>query len=158
MQDDWGLGTVKEKLNEKIKKEAEEYKQEQNANKHNVFQIISSIIDKKFIPTDEELEKMSSYLFTKYFSNDPTGLTLVNELNIRDNIPKKWEYWFMRIMMPRSIRYIRYNKKSKYDDEEFMDNLCHYYKCNEKQAEEYLKLLPDEEIEKIRKKYKYGVL
>lgn len=156
IDDDWGLGTKKTTVQEKVKVEMEELKAEKKAKEHNVFHIISSAVDRKFIPREEEYDKIPPYLFLRYFANDPVGLVLVSELNVRSNIPKKWEYWFMRHMMPKSTRYIRYNKKDKFDDEEFLNNLCDYYKCNDRQALEYLKMLPDDEVAKIREMYKSG--
>ena len=118
--------------------------------------MISSAVDRKFVPSDEDLNKISPYIFLRYFSNDPAGLMIVSELNIRNNIPKNWEYWFMRLMMPQSTRYIRYTKKEKFEDEPLLENLKHFYKCNEKQALEYYSMLPPEEVDKIRERYRHG--
>jgi hypothetical protein len=154
--DDWGLGVKQQTVQDKIKEEIEEQKAEKKAQEHNVFHIISSAVDRKFIPAEDEYDKIPPYLFLRYFSNDPTGLILVSELNVRKNIPKKWEYWFMRYMMPESIRYIRFNKKDKFEDEQFLENLCHYYKCNDRQALEYLEVLPEEEVKRIKDMYRHG--
>ena len=158
MNDDWGIGVKDVSIEENLKNELDEYKAEKKALENNCFNIISSAVDRKFIPAEEEYEKMTPYLFLRYFSNDPTGLIIVSELNVRKNIPKKWEYWFMRLMMPVSIRYIRYNKKEKFEDEDFLNNLCHYYKCNQRQAIEYLNILPEQEINKIKDMYRQGIM
>jgi len=154
--DDWGLGVKQTTVEEKVKLEAEEIKVEKKSQEHNVFHIISSAVDRKFVPREEEYDKIPPYLFLRYFANDPNGLIIVSELNVRKNIPKKWEYWFMRLMMPKSTRFIRFNKKEKFDDEQFLENLKHYYKCNERQALEYLKLLPESEVNRIKNIYKHG--
>ena len=157
MVDDWGLGTKQKTAEEIVSAEWDEYKLEKKDNQ-NIFAVISSAVDRKFVPTDEDLNKMSPYIFLRYFSNDPAGLMIVSELNIRNNIPKNWEYWFMRLMMPQSTRFIRYAKKEKFEDETLLNNLMHYYKCNQKQALEYFNMLPSEEVEKIRERYKYGII
>lgn len=156
--DDWGMGVKKTSIQEKIDEEIEDMRREKKESEHNVFHIIGSAVDRKFIPTAEEYDKISPYLFLRYFSNDPVGLMIVNELNVRNNIPRKWEYWFMRDMMPKSTRFIRYSKKDKFDDEHFLEHLTHYFKCNDRQALEYLDILPDEEIDKIKDLYRGGVM
>lgn len=157
MVDDWGLGVKKKTADEIVSEELEQYRAEKKE-VQNIFSIISSAVDRKFVPTEEELNKMTPYIFLRYFSNDPSGLMIVSELNIRNNIPKVWEYWFMRLMMPQSTRYIRYMKKEKFEDETLLNNLKHFYKCNEKQALEYYNMLPPEEIEKIKEKYRHGII
>jgi hypothetical protein len=156
MIDEWGLGVKTKTVEETIKEEVEQARLEKKAKDTNVFNIISSAVDRKIIPADEDYAKIPTYLFLKYFSNDPTGLVLINELNTRSNIPSKWEYWFMRIMMPKSIRFIRYNKKEKFDDPDLLENLMQYYKCNELQAKEYYSILPPAEVAKIKSIYKTG--
>jgi hypothetical protein len=156
MLDDWGLGVKSGSIEDAIKDEIEIARREKKEKETNVFNIISSAVDRKIIPQDEDYAKIPTYLFLKYFSNDPTGLMLISEMNIRSNIPSKWEYWFMRIMMPKSIRFIRYNRKEKVEDPDFLENLQHYYKCNELQAKEYLKMLPPEEQTKIKNIYRTG--
>ena len=154
--DDWGLGVKKTSVQDKIDVEIEDMRRDKKENEHNVFHIISSAVDRKFVPKEDEYDKISPYLFLRYFSNDPVGLMLVNELNITNNIPRKWEYWFMRDMMPKCTRYIRYSKKDKFEDESFLENLAHYFKCNDRQALVYLDMLPEEEINKIKELYRSG--
>lgn len=153
--DDWGLGVRDTSVDDRI---SEELKNEKGSksNDKNPFNIISSAVDKKFIPAEEDYDKISPYLFLRYFANDPAGLMIVSELNVRRNIPKKWEYWFMRLMMPLSTRFIRFNKKEIFEDTEMLKNLTTYYKCNDRQAIAYYNLLPEEELEKIRFMYKHG--
>lgn len=155
--DDWGLGVSTPSVEQTINAEYEALKAEKKENT-NMFNIIASAVDKKFVPTPEELSKITPYMFLKYFSNDPSGLMIVSELNIRNNIPKEWEYWFMRILMPPSIRYIKYTKKEKFEDQDLLDCLTHFYKCSEKQAIEYYNMLPKEEVDKIRERYRHGII
>ena len=156
MLDEWGIGTPAKSIDDEIQKEMDEAAQEKKASERNMFTVIATAAQRNFIPTEEEYDKISSYLFLRYFSNDPYGLMLVNDLNIRNNIPRKWEYWFMRILMPPSTRYIRYNKKEKFEDEELLEHLRHYYKCSENTAKEYYEMLPKDEIERIKGLYKVG--
>lgn len=155
--DDWGLGISQPSIEDTVTAEYEAMKSEKKE-QTNMFNIIASAVDKKFVPTQEELGKITPYMFLRYFSNDPSGLMIVSELNIRNNIPKEWEYWFMRLLMPASIRYIKYTKKEKFEDQDLLDCLTHYYKCNEKQAIEYYNMLPPDEVQKIRDKYRHGLV
>jgi hypothetical protein len=147
--DEWGMSKPpKNEVQEEVKKKA----------KINIFDVMASSYDrKKPEATPEEIEALSPYMFCRYLSNNPVAVFWANELNNHDNIPKLYQYKFVRISFPKDkVKFIRYIKSENIFDKDTIEYACIEYKCGKEIAIKYLEMMPDEEVQKLIQKYTVG--
>lgn len=125
------------------------------AEEKSFFQLITSVVDKKFMPTDEQIEGMNSYILLQYLSNDPMGAIVANTMNVYSEIPLVAQYRFLRNALPKNIKFIKFAKKEKISDSN-ITLVREYYKLNDKLALEYLELISEEDLERIKDYYSGG--
>jgi len=118
------------------------------------YAIMKSAIDKSFNPTDEELKKINSFFLTRFTSNDPSTIYISNILNCYSKyIPIEAQYKFIRNSTMNNIAFINYPKKIRVTSDKNLKVLMKYFKCNERVAKDYAKILGEEKIEEIITKY-----
>ena len=75
---------------------------------------------------------------------------MLNEKRIQDN---KMHYDFLLGTIPRGKKFAKWAKPEKFDD---VDVVARYYEVSKSTAIEYLQLLPEEAVKKIRDKFDEG--
>lgn len=120
-----------------------------------MFDVFGSIIKKDFIPNNDELKSMNSFVMCKWLSNSPSCIEVANFINnVSDNdMPINVQYWFARSVI-KNVKHIPYPKKDSSIDKD-IEILSDHFECNYELAKTYYKILPAEEREKIIKKYKH---
>lgn len=121
--------------------------------KKNMFQIMKSAIDRTFIPNQSEMNQINSFLFTRWISNHPFGIKIAEFINNSTDVPINAQYWLARSTL-QSVRYIAYPKKEDTKDKD-IQLLSEHYNINYSLAREYHRMLPKEELEKIKNKYRH---
>lgn len=116
------------------------------------FAIMASAVKKDFVPTNEELKSINSFMMCRWVSNHPVGIEVANFLNNATDIPINVQYWFVRSTM-HNIRYIAVPKKNS-DIDKDVDILANHYQCNYILARQYYMMLPKDERDIILGKYK----
>lgn len=116
------------------------------------FAIMSSTIKKDFIPTDDEIASINSFMMCRWLSNHPMGVEVANFINNNTDLPINVQYWFVRSAM-NGIKYIAYPKGIDKKDE-VLEIISKHYDCNFEIAKEYLRLLPPSEKDRIIAIYK----
>lgn len=116
------------------------------------FDILTSIVNKKEIPDEIIKKQFNSFIALNWLSNHPAGLLIGNYLNAsrgNSSINDFVGYKFLRnaINLPKNT-FIKYSKKQK--QEELLELIEKKYKCSYETAREYLEILPDSEIKKIK--------
>jgi hypothetical protein len=147
--DEWGMSVVP------VDKVAEELKKKP---KVSIFDVMASSYDrKKPEATPEEIEALSPYMFARYLSNNPVAVFWANELNNHPDIPKLYQYKFVRISFPKDkVKFIRYIKGDEIFDKDIIEYACIEYKCGKEVAVKYLEMMPESEIKKLLEKYDMG--
>lgn len=120
------------------------------------FSLMSSIVDKKFFPTEEQIDTMNSFVTCQFLSNDPMGSIIANTMNVYNKVPMTAQYRFFRNALPANIKRINYIKKPKVEINEDINHIMEYYNVNEKIALEYYDLMTKESLEDLRDLYSYG--
>jgi len=115
---------------------------------------MKSAVDNKIEPTLEEINKINSFFLIRYVSNDPSSIYIANTLNIYPKIPVYAQYKFIKFATLDKVAFINYPKKEFNIPIKVMKIICYHFKINEILAKEYVKLLGDERVEEIIKKYK----
>jgi hypothetical protein len=121
----------------------------------NPFEFINSISYKKNnLLKDGYSEKdYPSFLVNKGLSLYADTILYANEINRRPWIDNKLAYdYYLNSIRPRK-RYSKWFKKTKNED---LELLKEYYKCSESKALEYLNILSETQLEKLRKRLTKG--
>ena len=121
----------------------------------NPFEFINSISYKKNkLLKDGYSEKdYPSFLVNKGLSLYSDTILYANEINRRPWIDNKLAYdYYLNSIRPRK-RYSKWFKKTKNED---LELLKEYYKCSESKALEYLNILSETQLEKLRKRLTKG--
>lgn len=118
--------------------------------KRTTWDIVNSIFKKDFIPTDEELKSMSSFMLCRTLSNHPLGVEVANFINCNHTLDIKLQYWLARSAL-QSVKFIGYPKKDK-EENKNIEYIMLEYNCSDIVAKRYLSLLPQEELERIKEK------
>lgn len=117
----------------------------------NPFEFINSISYKKNNLLKEQYSEKDypSFLVNKGLSLYADTILYANEINRRPWIDNKLAYdFYLNSIRPRK-RYSKWFKKTKDED---LELLKEYYKCSESKALEYLKVLSETQLEKLRER------
>ncbi len=121
-----------------------------------MFPTMWSSLDKSKNPTDEDLNKIQSYIFCKWLSGDYRTIYDANIFNLY-NIPVKNQYFYIKHKHAGNIRNIKYIKSNKDDINIDVNNISNFYKVNLDKAREYLEFISQDELLKLREIYRQGV-
>lgn len=117
------------------------------------YEIMRSSVKKDFVPTEEQIKSINSFIMCRWLSNHPLGLELANYINTNYDMSIINQYWLVRWM--KGIQYIAYVKKEEEINSD-IELLMKYYNCNANLANRYLKIISKEQLEDIRKMYRTG--
>ena len=120
------------------------------------FNLMASIVDKKFFPTEDQIETMNSFVTCQFLANDPMGALVANTMNVYNKVPMTAQYRFFRNALPSNIKRITYIKKPKTNVTEDLENIMNYYNVNEKIAIEYFEIMTKEALAELKDYYSYG--
>ena len=76
----------------------------------------------------------------------------INQYNVLDSV--HYNYYLNAI--PKRKYYYNYIKKTKDLNKEQKKYIAHFFECGLKEAEQYINILDEKQIEEILQKYKYG--
>ena len=107
--------------------------------------------------TEDEQKKFSPFIINRWLSMDKDFLEIVNyfqKYSIGTLEPREVYKWYCD-MLPRGKRFNKYikGKKSKKYNKELVDILVNHYETSKSQIEEYIELLPKDEMISILEVY-----
>ena len=104
--------------------------------------------------TDAEFEKdYIPFLVNKNLSYHPDCALVANEMNIRNFISNKNQYRFMNLIIRRRKRLVVWEKPTKNKNVEIV---AKYYKISHEVAEEYAKVLSDDQVMELEERMDVG--
>ena len=122
----------------------------------NLSEVLNSINHKKESIMDEDHLAEKEYVpfvVNKCLSYFSDTIFHVNEMNLRPNMDKKMQYDFLLQSVRKRKRFSKWMKKDKPDD---LQLVIDHYSVNKKKAEEYIEILGEDGIEKLREASKKG--
>ena len=119
------------------------------------YDVMKSAVDKKFVPSVEEIKSLNSFFLIRYISNDPNSIYIANILNCNHTIPIEAQYNFIRNSTLDKVAFINYPKKEKLISDKELKIIIRHFKINENVAKEYIKILGPVKTEEILKKYSH---
>lgn len=134
-----------EPVKEEVKEEPIEKKESRS-----MFEVMSTVINKKFWPTAEEVDKINSFMLTRYISNDGVGIQAAAALDhYGSKMPMAAQYRYVRFTLSDKISYIKFPKKEKVANQDEINIIQQHYKINERTAIEYIKLMTETQLQEI---------
>lgn len=112
-----------------------------------MFQTMATIVNKKYWPTEEDINQISSFMMVRYISNDAHGVLMGVYIDYFSKMPLTAQYRLLRYSLSDKISYIKFPKKEKADNQEELEIIMKKYKVNERLGMRYLKILPQEKID-----------
>lgn len=114
-----------------------------------MFKTITSVLDPKKNPSNEDLQKISSYIFCKWLSGSPHAVGAANQINLYSDIPIENQYKMIKSAFAGKIKYIPYPKSITEDKLKKIKYIAEHFNINEDKANEYLEYMSVDEINKI---------
>jgi hypothetical protein len=124
-----------------------------------LFEHLGNLTEKKVpfdLKNDEQSKSYAPYLINRFVSMSESFLLLANEINKYPDLSKESHYNFYLTSLPKRRQYFKYIKKTKEISEEDMKYVAEFFEITNRDAEHYIKILTEEQIKEIVKKYRYG--
>ena len=123
--------------------------------KRNPFDFVKSVsYDKKDIMVDDIEEKSyQPFLTNKALSYHQDSVFFSNEMNIRHGLDNRLQYLFFLNTLRKRQRFSQWQKPSV---NEKLDVIKEYYQISTKQAKDYMSILSDSDVRKMKKRMKTG--
>lgn len=110
-----------------------------------LFDYINSINNKTYSPPSNDDKDYSQYMVERFFMHFPDTIYLANEINGRD-LSKKMHYDFFYHIIPKRKRFTQWYKEG---NNASLKTVMEYYECNEEKAKDYIKVLEDNDIQRM---------
>jgi len=123
--------------------------------KTNPFDFVKSVSsDKKDIMVDEIEEKSyAPFLTNKALSYHQDSVFFSNEMNIRHSTENRLQYLFFLNTLRKRQRFSKWQKP--YTSKK-LDVIKQYYDISTKEAKDYMSILSDSDVRKMKKRMKTG--
>lgn len=110
---------------------------------------------KKDLFEDGQSEKdYVPFIVNKALSYFPDTVLYANEMNQFNQLPKRWQFDFLRHSVSKKKRFSKWVKKN--DKSSDIPPVCEFYKYSVRKAEEALRLLNADQIEAIKQEMDKG--
>ena len=114
-----------------------------------MFKTLTSAIDPKKNPTDEEIAKIPSYIFCRWLSGNPMTITAANAINLYSDIPITNQYKMVKSAFAGKVRFIPYPKNVSQDTLKSREFVAEHFNISDEKAQEYMDLISPEELKSI---------
>lgn len=117
-----------------------------------MFKTMATVLDKVKDPSNEQISKISSFVFTRWLQNNPNTVQVANKINQYYNIPIINQYYMVKYLLPNKRMYIKYPKVQKNEGKED-EILAQYLNIGLSTVEEYKQFMTADEIKTIIEDY-----
>lgn len=107
-----------------------------------------NLYDRDDIPTSEMDRSYNKFMVGRFLSHSPDTIAAAAAVNRTGNMPQKWHYDFLRMMVRKRKRYVKLPKPS-YGKE--IAAIMEYYGCSTRRAVEYANMMSDDRKAEIVK-------
>lgn len=125
--------------------------------------IMTSILRENDNPTKEQAQKINTFFFVRWLSNNRFTTPIAHVLNTYYDIPPEVQLTFANDYaeltgLRNKVKFIGSNKETQSPEmKKLLDNISRRYKVNEVQAQEYFKLMSNEERDRLYHMYDEGI-
>lgn len=120
-----------------------------------MFNVFKKVLNPGSSITQEDLDKVSEFVFCRWLSGNCSLLGIANTLNKYTNIPKELQLKFVQGVLNGKVKFIPYPKSLKKDinDETSLKAISYFFNISERESKMYLEFLTEEELEYIKEYY-----
>lgn len=105
------------------------------------------------MPKDEDLKKVSPYMFCKWLSGSRATIQTAQFLNNNDNIPFRVQFLYTKMKHKGTVGFIQFPKKEQAVTSKQIDVIQFMLNMSCEKAIEYLEFIADDEYKELQKAY-----
>lgn len=113
-----------------------------------MWNTVFTVMDKKKRPSDEEIQKIPSFMFMKWLGGNSSTIFAANQINFYYHIPIVNQYDMIKQSFAGNNLYIKM-PKSKENTQAVDEILARHFKINIDKVQEYKDIIGDKEASKI---------
>lgn len=120
------------------------------------FDFVNAInFDKRDLFEDPQAEKdYVPFLVNRSLSYFPDTIMYANAINATPNIPKRWQFEFLKNSIPKRKRFSKWGKKEPLPQD--ISAVCSFYKYSTERALEAISILSQDQLEYIKQQMGKG--
>ena len=118
-----------------------------------MFNTIFTSFDKNKNPSDEDIQKISPFIYARYLSGHPSTIQTANLFNQYNKIPIVNQYKMVKSQFGGQRLFIKMPKTPKEDTLKQVEYVSEFFKINEEKAKDYIKFMDKAELDNIVKMY-----
>lgn len=114
-----------------------------------MFNVFKKILNKSEI-TEEEINKISDFVFCRWLSGNPNLIGLSNLFNQYSNIPIELKVKIVQNIVGGKVRYIPYPKGAKETEVKDLEYISEFFNISREKAQMYAEFIDKKELQKIK--------
>lgn len=122
----------------------------------NIFKTMSMSLSQGKV-SESEIKEIPSYIYSRWLSGSPYYIQVANLFNRYSDIPVPNQFEmvqnYSKYNLKNRIKYIPYPKGQSEKEIKDIEYISKYYKCSTERAKEYLGLISEKELNRLRTAY-----
>lgn len=114
-----------------------------------MFNVFKKILNNSEI-TEEDINKISDFVFCRWLSGNPNLIGLSNLFNQYSNIPLDLKVKIVQTIVGGKVRYIPYPKGAKETEVKDLEYLSEFFNISREKAQMYAEFIDKKELQKIK--------
>ena len=115
-----------------------------------MFTVFKKVLSKDSEFTDEDIAKVSDFVFCRWLSGNSKTLQIAQMFNYYYNIPIEYKLKVAQRIINGRIKFIPYPKSNKIDDKN-LEDISKYFNISIDKAKLYKEFISDDELTYIKK-------
>jgi hypothetical protein len=114
-----------------------------------MFNVFKKILNKSEI-TEEDINKISDFVFCRWLSGNPNLIGLSNLFNQYPNIPIELKVKIVQNIIGGKIKYIPYPKGAKETEVKDLEYISEFFNISREKAQMYAEFIDKKELQQIK--------
>lgn len=114
-----------------------------------MFNVFKKILNNSEI-TEEDINKISDFVFCRWLSGNPNLIGLSNLFNQYSNIPLDLKVKIVQNIVGGKVRYIPYPKGAKETEVKDLEYISEFFNISREKAQMYAEFIDKKELQKIK--------
>lgn len=114
-----------------------------------MFNVFKKILNKSEI-TEEDINKISDFVFCRWLSGNPNLIGLSNLFNQYSDIPIELKVKIVQNLVGGKVRYIPYPKGAKETEVKDLEYISEFFNISREKAQMYAEFIDKKELQKIK--------
>jgi len=114
-----------------------------------MFRTLTGVLDPKQKPTDEEIQKIPSFIFCRWLSGNRATIGAANMFNMYYDIPIVNQYKMIKAAFSGKIKFIPYPKNVTTESLKSVEFIARHFNISLEKAQEYITIIDKDELKNI---------